>query len=71
MEELICRGAEEEKLSIHNVLQGIGQEEVVTGNYLINIRFCFSKLNWKHHCYSSNHVNPRIAELRQLIKHKQ
>lgn len=67
MEELIWRGAGEEKLSIHNVLKGIGQEGVVTGDYFTNIRFCFSKLNWKCHCYSSSHINPRISgmELRQ------
>lgn len=37
MEELICRGAGEEKPSIHNVLKGIGQQEAVTGNCFINI----------------------------------
>lgn len=71
MEELIYRGARVKKLSIHNALKEIGQEGVVTengsSNYLINTRFCFSKLNLKCHCYSSRHVNPRIfgTELRQ------
>lgn len=37
MEEFVCRGAGEEKLSIHNVSKRIGQEGFVTGNSLINI----------------------------------
>lgn len=64
MEELIYRGARVKKLSIQNGLKKIGQDRVATeygnGNYLINIRICFSKLNLKCHCCSSSHINTGI-----------
>lgn len=68
MEELICRGAEEEKLSIHNALKGIGQEGVVTGNSLININIQAKlevSLLQQQPCKSKNLWNEAKIELNQ------